>query len=451
MTMSEYLEYRTQSLCPQCLGRIEAQHTIEGDQIFQEKTCPEHGSFKTKIWQGKASYAQWTRPKIPIQKRFNMTPVQAGCPFDCGLCPEHGQHTCTAVLDITARCNLDCTYCFAGASADSPPAKRPPDPDLDTLSRLLDRVYQVSPDANLQLSGGEPTLRKDLPQIIAAARQTGFRFVQVNTNGLALARDPDLAPALKAAGLSSIFLQFDGVSDRVYQRLRNQPLFEIKQAAIRACAQNQIGVILVPTLVPGINIQDIGPILKFGLENAPGVRGVHFQPVSFFGRHGAAPSDRDRITIPEILAHIETQTRGMFRAADFKPSSCEHALCAFTGKFIRSDTGPPRALTIFDTACCTPAPAEQGARKARASVVRHWQAPARPAIPDEDENGLDRFIRQAEQGMFTVSGMAFQDVWNLDLERLKGCCIHAVSPDGRLIPFCAYNLTRADGKGLYRK
>ncbi len=445
--MSPDLSYHTKSLCPQCLKLLEARHVAHGSTVYMEKTCPDHGLFRAKIWEGLDLYHKWHRPKIPIEKRFSMTPVQQGCPFDCGLCPDHRQHTCTAVLDITAQCNLACPFCFADAGKQH----AGPDQGLGEIQKLLEQVMAVSPTCNLQLSGGEPSLRGDLPDIVAAAVSLGFAFVQLNTNGIAAGLNPELALSMARAGLSSVFLQFDGVSDPVYERLRGRPLFKIKQAAIRHFGENGIGVVLVPTLVPGVNDHEIGKILEFALDHAPAVRGVHFQPVSFFGRHGSAPEDRDRITIPEILESIQAQTRARFKAGDFTPPSCEHSLCAFSGKFLRGHDGSVRPLTLFDAACCTPVRAEQGAQKAKATVVRHWQVPAREcACASGREDGLDRFIRKAEQGMFTVSGMAFQDVWNLDIERLKGCCIHAVSPDGRLIPFCAYNLTSAGGKGLYR-
>ncbi|WDP91723.1 MAG: radical SAM protein [Desulfobacter sp.] len=453
MNKDREILHHTESLCPVCFKRIPARHLGNRDAVFLEKECPDHGRFSTLFWEGRQSYENWIRPKLPIQKRFTMTPEDLGCPFDCGLCPDHRQHTCTAVLEVTQNCNFSCRFCFAGSA----PGKTV-DPTLREITGLLAGVHRVSPDANLQISGGEPTLRPDLPQIISRAVETGFGFVQLNTNGFLLARDPGLAPRLKAAGLSSVFLQFDGVEDQVYEALRGRPLLEDKARAAAACMENGIGVILVPTLVPGINIDQIGPILKFGLDRAPGIRGVHFQPVSYFGRHhtapGQHPGDDNRITIPEVLREIESQTRGQFKAGEFRPSSCEHALCSFNGKFIIRDDGRPSALTAFHTDCCTPVQAEQGSKQARDSVAEHWKAPAgigtEPAPPVK-EDGLDKFIRQAKTRMFSVSGMAFQDAWNLDLERLKGCCIHSVAPDGRLIPFCAYNLTRADGEGLYRK
>jgi hypothetical protein len=413
-----------------------------------EKRCPVHGKFKTKIWQGEKSFGQWVKPKIPIADRFHMVPENKGCPFDCGLCPQHLQHTCTAVLDVTSNCNFKCQFCFA----DSDAAKRKPDPGLDQLVDRLEKVYEISPECNLQLSGGEPTLRADLPQIIDRARGVGFKFVQLNTNGFLLAKDKNLVRRLAASGLSSVFLQFDGTSDGVHTQLRGRPLCRIKEQAIDNCCEHNIGVVLVPTLVPSINIREIGSILRFALAHAPGVRGVHFQPVSYFGRHTGAPGDAARITIPEILTQIEGQTQGLFSQRDFRPSACEHSLCSFNGKFLIQEDGRPTPLTPFATDCCAPVRAEEGSRQAKASVARHWQAPGKIELPraGQAEDGLDRFIRQSATHMFCVSGMAFQDVWNLDLDRLKGCCIHSVSDHGRLIPFCAYNLTSCRGKGLYR-
>ena len=448
----------TQSLCPVCMKPVPAVRVVESDTIFLEKICPSHGMFRTKIWEGEDSFQAWTRPKIPIPDRFRMTQIDQGCPFDCGLCPEHRQHTCTAVLEITSRCNLSCQFCFARSGA----GKEDHDSPLEQVSQMLDSVRQVSPKTNIQISGGEPTLHPDLPRIIDRARATGFGFIQLNTNGVLLSRERSMARNLKSAGLSSVFLQFDGVSGRVYRALRGQDFFDLKQEAVSNCIEAGLGVVLVPTLVPGINVSEIGPILKFALERGPGIRGVHFQPVAWFGRHPspaesggqhkmAGPGDDLRITLPEVLEEMERQTRGKFRKAHFRPPGCEHALCSFTGKFIVGEKGEPSPLTGPEPGCCSPIPAEQGAARAKAATAAQWKAPEPGPAPVEIQDGLDRFLNRARTHLFSVTGMAFQDIWNLDLERLKGCCIHSVHPDGRLIPFCAYNLTSARGKGVYRK
>lgn len=446
--MEAKILFQTQSICPECFVRIPAAHVLENNTVYMEKICDVHGCFRAKIWQGAESYQQWVKPKIPILNRFHMVPEKNGCPFDCGLCPHHTQHTCTAVLEVTRNCNFNCRFCFADADATATVK----DLSLGHIFSLLASVYEISPECNLQISGGEPTLRTDLVRIISRARKIGFKFIQLNTNGFLLATTASLAKTLRDAGLSSVFLQFDGVTDKVYNRLRRRDLFADKQRAISRCIENDIGVILVPTLVPGVNLNEIGPILFFALENAPGVRGVHFQPVSYFGRHRSIPADTDRITIPEILSEIESQTRSIFRQKDFRPSACEHALCSFNGKFLIMEDGTLKPLVSFNTDCCAPIPSEKGSSRATASVARQWGAPGKSAPPESlrNKDGLDKFIRRSHTHMFSVSGMAFQDVWNLDLERLKGCCIHSVAPDGRLVPFCAYNLTGEQGKRLYR-
>jgi len=481
---------RTESLCPECFARIDALRLLIDDTVYMEKRCEKHGTFRTRIWQGEQSYKTWVKPKLPIARRFHMVPEERGCPFDCGLCPAHLQHTCTAVLEVTSRCNFSCPFCFASSvmgkdSAEDHSQQRrwhKGDPSLEEISRMLGSVYNTSPGCNLQISGGEATLRPDLPMIIAQAKRTGFGFIQLNTNGFFLAEDPNLAATLKNAGLSSVFLQFDGTSDSVYEKLRGRALYRIKQRAVAKCIENEIGVILVPTVVPGVNVNQIGNILSFAIDHAPGVRGVHFQPVSYFGRHPGISRDMsedlDRITIPEVLLEIESQTQGKFRQQDFKPPSCEHALCSFNGKFLIMEDGTISPLAGFSSCCSTPVQAEQGARQAVDSVARQWRAPQRPEeikisgdqdsgkndqysgkdmdrsehrYLQEERSSLDHFIRRARTHTFSVSGMAFQDVWNIDLERLKGCCIHSVARDGRLIPFCAYNLTNRYGEGLYRK
>jgi len=327
------------------------------------------------------------------------------------------------------------------------------------VSFWFDRVLAASGPCNIQLSGGEPTMRDDLPDIVALGRRKGFAFIQLNTNGLRLASDERFVRELKDAGLSSIFLQFDGTQDSIYRQLRGAALLDAKRRAVERCGALGIGVVLVPTVAPGINAADMGNIVSFALAAGPTVRGVHFQPISYFGRYGRAPEDNGRITLPEVMRGLEAQTGGMLRVADFLPPGCEHALCSFHGTYLRLPGGGLRPVSGQSDGCCSsPGPgltsAKEGADKAKAFVARQWTAPgpapATPAAPDGEQGDFDRFLDQARTGLFSISAMCFQDAWTLDLERLQGCCIHCVSPDGRLIPFCAYNLTSASGRALHR-
>jgi uncharacterized radical SAM superfamily Fe-S cluster-containing enzyme len=298
-------------------------------------------------------------------------------------------------------------------------------------------------------------VRDDLAEIIRIGKQAGFSYFQLNTNGLRIARDIHYLRGLIQAGLSSVYLQFDGTTDAVYQKIRGRSLLQLKEQAIRNCREAGVGVVLVPTIVPGVNEQEIGDIVRFALRFHPAVRGVHYQPVSYFGRFPQAPGDQDRITLPEMMQALAVQTRGLLNEADFKAATAEHARCTFNGNFLVRDDGTLQPLTHFQgTDCgCKPIDAEQARVKAQSFVARSWSAlPAKPVL-QEGIKGFalwDQFLEERKTKAFTISGMAFQDAWTLDLERLRECKIFIYAPDGKLVPFCAYNLTNQAGQALYR-
>lgn len=431
----------TQSLCPVCLSRIPARRESEEENVFLVKECPEHGTFRTIIWRGEPAFETWVRPKTPAKIGVPFTEEVLGCPFDCGLCPAHRQHTCTALLEVTGSCNLHCSFCFAG-SGDAGL-----DPSLPVVRGWYQRLIDAGGPYNIQLSGGEPTLRDDLPELVALGRSMGFSFIQLNTNGLRLARDPRFTESLAKAGLSSVFLQFDGTQGDIHRRLRGADFLNEKLAAIHRCGELGIGVVLVATIVPGVNDHNLGELVDMALQLLPVVRGVHFQPVSYFGRYEKAPSDRMRITLPEIVADLERQTAGRVKKHHFRPPGCENALCSFHGSFVVMPGGELVSTTRHQLNGCCEA-AAQGAVKARNFVSSRWSAPAGDVYSGEDSLAL--FLNRARTHTLSISGMAFQDAWTIDLERLQDCCIHTVASDGRIIPFCAYNLTSATGRSLYR-
>ena len=431
----------TESLCPECLKRIPAQRVVKGEKVYLVKCCPEHGEYRTLLWRGGPEWDSWVRPTIPTPPRERFTQVEKGCPFDCGLCENHHQTTCTALIEVTQRCNLNCQFCFANAGTELD------EPSLEMIEKWYKNVLAASGPVNIQLSGGEPTLRNDLPEIVKMGRDLGFQFIQLNTNGLRLAEDCDFLRQLKEAGLSSVFLQFDGTEDQIYQSIRGRRLLDIKTKALENCGKLEIGVVLVPTLIPGINTHNIGGIIKFALDHHPVVRGVHFQPVSYFGRIPKEPMDQDRITLPEVIQAIEEQTEGLIKVANLKP---HNGRCSFSGNFTRQPDGSLKP--ILNSSCCTgPERAEELARKTRTFVARQWSGIETLKLQSPCSNSWDKLIQQLKTYAFSVSGMAFQDVWNIDLDRLKNCCIHVVSPEGTLIPFCAYNLTDKFGHSIYRR
>ena len=450
-------------MCPECFARIPAQREVEGDAVFQRKHCPEHGEFRSLIWRGPPSFDQWARPKVPATPPVTHTEVAKGCPFDCGLCKDHRQRSCTVIMEVTQRCDLHCVVCYADS------AKAPgQDPTLEDISVWYQVVAASGKTCNIQLSGGEPTTRDDLPAIVALGRDLGFPFIQLNTNGVRLGRDREYVRDLKRAGLSSVFLQFDGTEDDIYLRIRGKRLLDDKRRAVETCAEQNIGVVLVPTVIPGVNDHNLGDILKQALEWSPVVRSVHFQPVSYFGRYPRPPAHEDRITLPELMRAIEKQTGGQFQVDNFRPPACENALCSFHGHYVILSDGTLKSLQApFAGECCSvPESAEEGATKAISYVARQWAAPKsspRKAFPSaccapstSERSGsaglisLDDFINRARTHTFSVSAMAFQDVWTVDLERIRDCCIHVLSPGRTLVPFCVYNLTDVNGRALYR-
>ena len=451
---------RTESLCPVCLGRVPATKVSVGDDVYLEKHCPAHGFSRTIIWRGPPSYTTWEGPPHPPAPPLRpSTRARSGCPFDCGLCPEHRQRTCCVLLEVTSRCNLRCPICFAGASSQGC------DPDLDELERSFRLLSAQGGRCNVQLSGGEPTVRDDLPEVIALGRRLGHDFIQLNTNGIRLAREPGYAKRLKDAGLGCVFLQFDGVSDAVHRRIRGAALAQVKAAAIACCAEVGLGVVLVPTLVANVNTEELGAIIAFALEQGPAVRGVHFQPVSYFGRYPRPPEDRDRFTLPEVMMGLERQTQGMVLASHLRPPGAENAHCSFSGNFVRTKDGLAPTLGGQTSCCGTPELSAQASRAtccpgkeaeaARQVVALRWSLPGGAAKPEPDGSGvrvdsLDAFLAQGRRASFSISGMAFQDVWNIDLERVRECFIHVVAPGSRLVPFCAYNVTDVLGRSLYR-
>jgi uncharacterized radical SAM superfamily Fe-S cluster-containing enzyme len=438
-------EFKTQSLCPICLKKINASIITEGNTSYMVKECPEHGVFQTVLWKGRIPMEEWIRNKERAYIKNPVTKVDKGCPFDCGLCSEHRQHTCTALIEVTQNCNLQCKFCFADSSV-----RKEKEPSFEDIRFQYESVRKVSGICNIQLSGGEPTVRNDLPQIVKLGSDLGFTFIQINTNGIRMADDESYVKALKEAGLSSVFLQFDGTRDTIYETLRGRALFEKKRKAIENCKKYDIGAVLVPTLVPGVNIDNIGEIIKFGIMHAPTVRGVHFQPVSYFGRMPGEPQDADRITLPEVMEEISRQTEDMIPMESMKPPGCENALCSFHGNYIIEETGP-KQVTKRSSCCCSTEKAEEGAIKAKAFVARNWSNHSSCGCEQKEEDSdWDKILRNIQRNSFSISAMAFQDAWNVNLERIKDCCIHVVARDGRLIPFCMYNLTNTEGRSLYR-
>ena len=421
---------RTKSVCPVCLRTIDAEKAVAGDGfVHLVKTCPEHGLFDALIWEGGAEeYLAWGGAPAGGG-------ADDGCPNNCGLCAGHKSEGCCVLLELTHRCNLRCPVCFASAGGEG-------NLGLDEIARLYDMLMARSGPFNIQLSGGEPTVRDDLPEIVRLGRERGFTFFQLNTNGLRLASEDGYAEELREAGVSCAFLQFDGLRPETYARLRGRDLAAEKLRAIDNCAAAGLPVVLVPTLVPGVNVDEIGGILRFALGRGKAVRGVHFQPVSYFGRC-ELPEPETRLTIPRVIREIEAHTGGAMKFADFGGGGAESPWCSFHASYRKLPGGGLKALPRRESACCCKKSSE-----ARDFVAGRWGFGSEPR---ENEDGFDRFMREAVENTFTVSGMAFMDADSLELDRLRRCYISEADAERGMVPFCAYNLTARDGRALYRK
>jgi uncharacterized radical SAM superfamily Fe-S cluster-containing enzyme len=442
----------TFSVCPVCLKRIRAERVRYDSDVYLEKTCAEHGFFKTILWRGKPEYNSWMRIKTPNHPAKPLSKTNQGCPFDCGLCATHRQEPCCVLLEVTQRCDLGCPVCFASAGE-----TETRDPDLSQIEKWYECMLEAGGPFNIQLSGGEPCLRDDLPDIIALGKQMGFTYFQINTNGLRIAADIDYLNRLKDAGLNVVYLQFDSTDDHAYMVIRGRSIYGDKLKAIRNCQELQLGVVLVPTIIPGVNENSLGSIIRFALEHYPTVRSIHLQPVSYFGRYPEQPENADRITIPELLKAMEEQTQGLVKMEDFQPKGSENSYCSFHATFMIMDDGSLRTIKPkpAQTSCCSkPEDAKEGLMLSKEFVAKNWvytKANTQEACTCPPSlGGWDTFLDRAKTHLFSISGMAFQDAWNLDLELLQDCCINISAPDGRLVPFCAYNLTNTTGKSLYR-
>jgi 7,8-dihydro-6-hydroxymethylpterin dimethyltransferase len=437
----------TKSLCPICLSISEAEIVSDGEGVRLKKTCARHGEFDTLIWRGSAeSYSSWGKhsqsgggPEKILSK------VTKGCPYDCGPCMAHTEGVCLALIEVTARCNLACPICFARSNE-----SRGEEPDMKTIRRRYETILQVSGPAPVQLSGGEPTMRDDLPQIVAMGKDLGFDMIQINTNGVRLATDVEYLEMLRKNGAKVLYLQFDGVTDDVYEATRGAHLMDTKIKVLENCSRTGMAVVLVPTVVPGVNDSQVGSIVRFAKKWMPVVRGVHFQPISYFGRYPKSPDDKNRITIPEIMAAMEAQTDGEIRQADFEPRISKDGHCAFSGFFILNDDGSLKSgfRTASKINPLKPAPSVRG------FLSKHWSPAAESSscqacsCTGAPEVLPDDILDWVNTRTLTISGMPFQDAWNIDLQRLSGCCIY-VATEERLVPFCAYYLTSASGRRLY--
>jgi hypothetical protein len=361
------------------------------------------------------------------------------------------------VMEVTHRCNLRCPVCFANAGG-----AIGGEPDLQTVRDMYQTVLESTGTPTVQLSGGEPTVRDDLPQIVSLGRQMGFTHIMINSNGVRIAKDKEYLHRLVDSEASTIYLQFDGVSDDVYRYTRGADLFRYKVKAIENCAEAKLGVVLVPTIVPRVNDHQLGDIIQFAKQRIPTVKGVHFQPVSYLGRYPGAPEDKDRFTMPDVVNGLIRQTGGEVKEENFIPTRCGDSHCSFSSLFILMEDGRllPTSRRLTDDMVCTWGGFKRGPEeRARSFMDLHWRFTGEEPVQYSESccttgseprlGSWDELQRQVATRGLTITCMPFQDAWNLDLERLRRCCGQVVAPEKRIIPFCAYYLTSSRGERLY--
>jgi uncharacterized radical SAM superfamily Fe-S cluster-containing enzyme len=448
-----YIFYElTNSICSTCLGKVEAKIVFERGSVYMLKRCPAHGAERVLISTDEAFYRlqrEFIKPG-QLPRTFN-TPFERGCPYDCGLCPDHEQHSCISLIEITDQCNLTCPVCYAESSP-----SRTTHRSLEQVEFMLDRAIanEGEPDI-VQISGGEPTVHPELMQILAAAKRRPIKHLMLNTNGIRIARSEGFAEQLASfmPGFE-IYLQFDSLKREAYQTLRGQDLLGTKLKAIERLNALGLSTTLVTTLKKGVNDDELGDIVSFALQQRC-IRGVTFQPIQDAGRNQDFDPARDRLTLGEARQRLLAQ-HSLFSPADLIPVPC-HPDCLAMGYALKIDGDvvplsgriDPQALLRAEHSTIV---------YERSDVMRNHLVDLF-STANSPESSADRLgqllcclpkidLRNGltYENVFRVLFLKFLDPHDFDVRSVKRSCIHIVHPDGRVIPFDTYNLFYRDGR-----
>ncbi len=477
----------TESLCPICVDdekfdqmRIPAIVYENGGEVRLIKECQEHGITKEKYWEDYEMYQEakkWQDAGIKIlNPHVAYLESKIVCPTHCGLCVKHKSHTGLGNVVVTNRCDLSCWYCFFYAKENEPIYE----PSQDQLRMMLRRMRNEKPvGANaVQITGGEPTIRDDILDIIKIAREEGYEHIQLNTNSVRAAFDPDFPKKIREAGSNVIYTSFDGPTPR-----SNPKNFWEVPAALENYKNAPLGVVLVPTVIGGINDMYLGDIIKFGINNIDAVRAVNFQPVSLVGRMPDRMREKQRVTIPGCIKKIEQQTDGLIGREDFftVPSTTKvsnfveqlkgkdmyklsiHFACGMGTYIFKEDDKITPITRFIDVRGMFEYIGELSedikssnikTLSKAASLTKLWRSMKRfvdyekapkdfslkdmvyNAFTEGDYHGLKAFHYKS---MF-IGFMHFMDPYTYDVDRVERCDIHYAMPDGRVVPFCAFNV-----------
>jgi len=473
-----------ETLCPECSCLILGRSYEREGAVWMEKTCPEHGYFRDKVTSDARLYLLCEERCFEDERGVEVPQVAeaVACPTDCGLCGQHMSTTCLGQVDLSNRCNLTCPVCFASANQ----AGYISEPSYEMVVEMLRALREQKPVAAsaVQFTGGEPTLHPEFFRILETARDMGFAHVQCASNGLTLA-EPGFAEKAATAGLQLVYLQFDGVGDSYYRRLRGAALYEAKLAAVEACRRAGIRICLVPTIVKGVNDDQVGPIFRFAALNSDIVNGIAYQPVAFTGRIARHELEARRYTLGDLAAAVARES-GADVHEDWFPAS----LVTPVSRFIQALSGEPTIRLSCHADCgigtyffvtpdgqTVPIPrmfdlmrlfgglndlADEiesrgaGARPTRWDLVRagwyflrsyRWRNMRQGITPLGFVRALrsmtDKTYAESETGKkayrtLMAGGMHFMDRYNYDTERVRRCVIQYSTPDG-IYPFCTIN------------
>ena len=480
---------RTSSLCPECVSEknfsamvVDAVVYEKDGRVWIAKYCSNHGVTREVYWEDADMYHFAERFADAGLKLHNphVEAPKARCPLKCGLCEEHESHTGLANIVVTNRCNLACWYCFFYAREDGYIYE----PSLERIKRMLAVLRKERPVGAeaVQLTGGEPTLREDLLDIIAACREAGFQHVLLNTNGIELSRNLELMKKVKEVGSRNghiiLYMSFDGVTPDTNPK----NYYEVPGVVHNARAAG-MSIVLVPTVIRGRNDHELGDILRFAFAHLDVVRGVNFQPVSLVGRMPRREREKQRITIPGVIKAIEEQTSGAIAREDFFPVPSTTRLTGFMEAIF--STHKYRLSTHFACGMATYA-FRQGNKlvpltrffdvegfleflqelsfevehsrfklagrgisiiKALANISRFIDEEKKPPYLDLKRvlissltRGSYAELKELNRNSLFIGMMHFQDAYNYDIARVKKCCVHYALPDLRVVPFCSFNV-----------
>lgn len=439
---------QTESLCPVCHKLIPARIVTDQREVFLDKECKEHGHFVGSVWTDYELYSHSYR----FQEFFAANESQSAEVHPSELVVYENleiglqQRTCLALLEVTDRCNLGCPVCIANS------ANAQGDLPLSQIESTLESLIEKSGNGiPIQISGGEPTLREDLPQIVSLTKKLRFKFIEVNTNGIEIGRRPDLAWLLADSGLDGIYLQFDGLNGSVHEALRGKDLLRLKQKAIEHCQDVGMSVTLASTIVKGVNEDQIWPIIEYGVSK--GALGVNFQPFTQSGRFPDVLSDPlKKVTASDIIRAVETQSGARILAEEFVPIPCQDNRCALIvyclierGKLVplNRKIEPP---AILDHYARLSSWEEILTATEKALFARSGDGEIGERYSFENRSCCSTEKRLFPEGYFSIGCHDFMDITNFDLARAQKCCLHEITPDGKVFPFCLYNILRSLGQ-----